>query len=91
MGARGKQQRRLIAATLLEQDQMSDAQIGEVLGVTDHAVNNWRRTWGQGGTDALMSKGRTGSQGYRTPEFSCFAREQANAGPECFRGGMTSS
>ncbi|MBB6119472.1 hypothetical protein [Nocardiopsis algeriensis] len=35
---------------------MADAQIDEVLSVTARAVNNWRRTWYQGGTDALMSK-----------------------------------
>ncbi|MCP3013015.1 winged helix-turn-helix domain-containing protein [Nocardiopsis dassonvillei] len=64
MDAHDKQQRRLRAAALFEQDQMSDARIGEMLGVTARAVNNWRRAWHRGGTDALMSKGPTGPQGY---------------------------
>ncbi len=68
MDAHDKQQRRLRAAALFEQDQMSDARIGEMLGVTVRAVNNWRRAWHQGGTDALMSKGRTGPQGYLDPD-----------------------
>ncbi|MEY9211528.1 winged helix-turn-helix domain-containing protein [Thermobifida halotolerans] len=68
MDAHDKQQRRLMAASLFEQDQMSDARIGKMLGVTARAVNNWRRSWHQGGTDALMSKGRTGPQGYLDPD-----------------------
>ncbi|MBB6121088.1 winged helix-turn-helix domain-containing protein [Nocardiopsis algeriensis] len=68
MDAHDKQQRRLTAAALFEQDQMSDAQIGERLGVTGRAVNNWRRTWQQGGPDVLMSEGRTGPQGYLGPD-----------------------
>ena len=67
MDAHDKQQCRLMAAALFEQDEMSDARIGEVLGVTARAVNNWQRAWHQGGTDALISKGRTGPKGYLDP------------------------
>ncbi|MEY9211794.1 winged helix-turn-helix domain-containing protein [Thermobifida halotolerans] len=68
MDAHGKQQRRLTAAALFEQDERSDTRIGDLLGVTARAVNHWRRAWHQGGTEAPTSKGRTGPKGCLDPE-----------------------
>src|SRR5699024_8439100 len=47
---------------------MSNTSIGKMLGVTVRVVNNWRRTWHVGGTEALMSKGRTGPKGCVDPD-----------------------
>lgn len=68
MDAHDKQQRRLRAAALFEQDEMSDAGIGQILSITGRAVNHWRRAWHQDDTDALMSRGRTGPKGYLDPD-----------------------
>ncbi|MEY9211489.1 winged helix-turn-helix domain-containing protein [Thermobifida halotolerans] len=68
MDAHDKQQRRLTAAALFEQDERSDTRIGDLLGVTARAVNHWRRARHQGGTEALTSKGRTGPKGYLDSE-----------------------
>ncbi|MFD3537598.1 winged helix-turn-helix domain-containing protein, partial [Streptomyces sp. NPDC058661] len=51
--------RRVRAAELFDQGR-SNAEIAQMLGVSDESVRRWKRVWEEGGTDALRRRPATG-------------------------------
>lgn len=59
-----KQERRLVAASLLEQGKLSQAQIAASLCVSRQIVNRWARQLRSCGPEALLARARRGRQPY---------------------------
>ncbi|MET9915089.1 helix-turn-helix domain-containing protein [Streptomyces sp. NPDC006476] len=55
------ERRRLQAAGLFEQG-MRQSKVAGVLGVSRQAVSLWHRAWREGGSDALLSRGRAAAR-----------------------------
>lgn len=63
MDAHEKQQRRLKAAALFEQEDLRDSEIAALLEVSPRAVSKWHHAYTDSGTPALLSKGPSGPVG----------------------------
>lgn len=61
-----KEERRLVAAALLKEGKLSQAQIAAALGVSRQIVNRWARQLRSDGPNALRSRARRGRPAYLT-------------------------
>ncbi|WP_223199398.1 winged helix-turn-helix domain-containing protein [Solihabitans fulvus] len=71
---------RLVAAELFSQE-IPQAEIARMLGVSAQAVNHWHQTWTSGGREALLSTGPSGARSYLDEDQITQLRRALDQGP----------
>jgi transposase len=74
--------RRMRAAELFAEDDLSQADIGRGLGVSHQTVSDWHAVWEKGGAEALRGAGRAGRRPKLTAEQLAEVEAALEKGPK---------